>query len=114
MGWLRAFAQLPFSKNTPRGFYNSSNNDVVPKIVPGYKIPLGYEYSAPYRYERAFEVLSRPGPFALADMERLQQDATSLPARALVPLLRQLRLGRPAPSPAAPARRRWPERRWRA
>ena len=40
------FAQLPFSKNDPRGFYNSSNNDVVPKIVPGYKIPLGYQYSA--------------------------------------------------------------------
>ncbi len=90
------FAQLPFSKNTQRGFYNSSNNDVVPKIVPGYKIPLGYEYSAPYRYERAFEVLSRAGPFALADMERLQQDATSLPARALVPLLRQVRLRPPS------------------
>ena len=90
------FAQLPFSKNTARGFYNSSNNDVVPKIVPGYKIPLGYEYSAPYRYERAFEVLSRAGPFALADMERLQQDATSLPARALVPLLRQVRLRPPS------------------
>ena len=56
------FEQLPFSKNDPRGFYNSSNNDVVPKIVPGYKIPLGYEYSAPYRYERVFEVLSRARP----------------------------------------------------
>jgi penicillin G amidase len=84
------FEQLPFSKNDRRGFYNSSNNDVVPKIVPGYKIPLGYEYTAPYRYERAFEVLSRPRTFALADMEKLQQDATSLPARALVPLLRNL------------------------
>jgi penicillin amidase len=87
------FEQLPFSKNDRRGFYNSSNNDVVPRIVPGYKIPLGYEYSAPYRYQRAFEVLSRPQAFTRTDMERLQQDATSLPARALVPLLRRVRTG---------------------
>jgi penicillin amidase len=97
------FEQLPFSRNDPRGFYNSSNNDVVPKIVPGYRIPLGYEYSAPYRYERAFEVLGQPRTFTVADMERLQQDATSLPARALVPLLRPLRSGnRPRSSTTQP------------
>jgi penicillin amidase len=52
------YDQLPQSFNTPRHFYNSSNNDVVPKILPGYKIPLGYEYSAPYRHDRVAEVLS--------------------------------------------------------
>ena len=45
------YDQLPQSFDTPKHFYNSSNNDVVPKIVPGYKIPLGYEYGAPYRYD---------------------------------------------------------------
>lgn len=80
--------KLPRSLNAPIGFYNSSNNDVVPKIVPGYQAALGYEYSAPYRYDRVFEVLREPRRFSVADMERLQQDVLSLPARALVPLLK--------------------------
>jgi penicillin G amidase len=82
------FNALPKSLNGKTGFYNSSNNDVVPKIVPGYNIPLGYEYSAPYRYDRVHEVLSANRKFAVTDMERLQQDVLSLPARALVPLLK--------------------------
>jgi penicillin amidase len=84
------FNQLPTSLNGAKGFYNSSNNDVVPKIVPGYSTPLGYEYSAPYRYDRVHEVLSQKRKFGVADMERLQQDTLSLPARELVPLLRNV------------------------
>jgi len=81
---------LPKSLNAPRGFYNSSNNDVVPKIVPGYPIQLGWEYSSPYRYERIFEVLHQKKTFTVADMEALQQDTLSIPARELVPLLKGL------------------------
>ena len=62
------FDKLPSSFNTPKGFYNSSNNDVVPKILPGYPIPLGYEYSAPYRYDRVAEVLGAPRKFAVGDL----------------------------------------------
>lgn len=82
------FDKLPKSLNRAEGFYNSSNNDVVPKIVPGYSIPLGYEYSAPYRHDRVHEVLSQNRTFGVSDMERLQQDTVSLPARELVPLLK--------------------------
>lgn len=82
------FDALPKSLNGKAGFYNSSNNDVVPKIVPGYAIPLGYEYSAPYRYDRVREVLSANKKFGVTDLERLQQDTLSLPARELVPLLK--------------------------
>ena len=84
------FDKLPKSLNGAAGFYNSSNNDVVPKIVPGYPIPLGYEYSAPYRYDRVHEVLSEKKKFSMADMERLQHDVLSLPARELVPLLKNV------------------------
>jgi penicillin G amidase len=90
------FDKLPKSLNGPAGFYNSSNNDVVPKIVPGYSIPLGYEYSAPFRYDRVHEVLSAKQKFGVADMERLQQDVVSLPARELVPLLKNATLTSPA------------------
>ncbi len=82
------FDKLPKALNGSKGFYNSSNNDVVSKILPGYTIPLGYEYSAPYRYDRVNEVLSQNRTFTSADMERLQQDVVSLPARELVPLLK--------------------------
>jgi len=58
------FDKLPKSLNGPAGFYNSSNNDVVPRIVPGYNIPLGYEYGAPYRYDRVHEVLSQKKTFS--------------------------------------------------
>jgi penicillin G amidase len=90
------FDTLPKSLNGSAGFYNSSNNDVVPKIVPGYSTPLGYEYSAPYRYNRVHEVLSEKKKFSLADMERLQYDTLSLPARDLVPLLKGAAVADPA------------------
>jgi penicillin G amidase len=84
------YDQLPQSLDTPKHFYNSSNNDVVPKIVPGYTLPLGYEYSAPYRYDRVAEVLSQNRKFSIEDMESLQHDVVSLPARVLVPLLKSV------------------------
>ncbi|MGE3275878.1 MAG: penicillin acylase family protein [Vicinamibacterales bacterium] len=84
-------AEMPFSANPPSGFYNTSNNDVVPKILPGYDRPLGFEYSAPYRYERAREVLGQGTRLTVDDLERLQQDTLSIPARTLVPLLEPIR-----------------------
>ena len=90
------FDKLPKSLNGAAGFYNSSNNDVVPKILPGYNVPLGYEYNAPYRYDRVHEVLAQNKKFSLADMERLQQDVVSLPARELVPLLKTVTTTDPA------------------
>ena len=86
---------LPRELDGKRGFYASANNDVLPKFFPDYKTPLGYEYSAPYRFDRINEVLSENRKFSIADMEALQQDELSLPARHLVPLLRNVRGGSP-------------------
>ena len=83
--------ELPKQLNGSKGFYASANNDVVPKVFPKYKVPLGYEYSAPYRYDRIAEVLSQNKKFTIEDFEQLQQDHISLPARALVPLLKGLK-----------------------
>ncbi len=83
--------ELPKELNGSKGFYASANNDVVPKVFPKYKVPLGYEYSAPYRYDRIAEVLSQNKKFTIEDFEQLQQDHISLPARALVPLLKGLK-----------------------
>ncbi len=75
----------------PRQHYvHSANNHVVPRILPEYRAPLGYEYLLPYRYDRIDEVLKAPRKFSVADLERLQQDTISIPARHLMPLLREL------------------------
>ena len=84
------FEKLPVSFNPAAGFFNTSNNDVVPKIVPGYDFPLGFEYSQPFRYNRVLEVLKGKKLFTIADMQGLQQDTVSLPARTLVPLVLDL------------------------
>jgi penicillin amidase len=89
------FSQLPKEKNGAKGFYASANNDVVPRIFPNYKTPLGYEYGAPFRYDRIVEVLSQNKKFTIQDFENLQFDHTSLPARELVPLLKGLKSDKP-------------------
>lgn len=85
------FDKLPLSFNPSSHYYASANNDVVPKILPTYNIPLGFEYTLPYRYNRIAEVLSANRKFSVMDMQKLQEDPTSLPARELVPLLRGLK-----------------------
>ena len=82
------FDDLPLSFNSPKGYYASANNDVVPHILPDYDIPLGYEYGTEDRYDRIAEVLEQNKKFTHRDMELLQQDAFSRRARELVPLLR--------------------------
>lgn len=89
------YDKLPKALNGADGFYNSSNNNVVPKIVPGYQIPLGYEYTDSSRYDRVHEVLSAARKFSVADMQALQQDTISMPARELVPLLRDINVTDP-------------------
>jgi penicillin amidase len=89
------FEKLPAGSNPATGFYNTSNNDVVPKIVPGYDLPLGFEYAQPFRYNRVLEVLKQKKPFTLADMQALQQDTVSIPARTLVPLVLELAVYKP-------------------
>ena len=67
----------------------------MPKIVPGYAIPLGYEYSAPYRYDRVHEVLSAEEEVhASPTWSGCSRTTLSLPARELVPLLKNV-TGRP-------------------
>lgn len=63
------FEKLPASFNQAP-FYHSSNNDVVPRIVPDDPIPPGFEYSAPHRFDRVGEVLSQDRKFSVYSEER--------------------------------------------
>ena len=99
--------QLPRELNGPKGFYATANNDVITQMFPKYKIPLGYEYSAPYRFDRITEVLLQDKKFDIADMQNLQADHTSLPARELVPLFKGLKSNKPDVQAAIDALLKW-------
>jgi penicillin amidase len=79
--------QLPRSSNPAEGFIATANHKTIPE---GYKYKVGYAWS-PFRIQRIREVLQeflkQQHKFTLADMEALQSDVLSLPARELIALL---------------------------
>lgn len=78
---------LPHVFNPPKGFWATANQNNVPE---GYPHALGFLWSEPYRFTRIEEVLKSGVKFTLEDMIRLQQDYLSIPARNLVPYLKDL------------------------
>jgi penicillin amidase len=71
------------------GYFASANNDLIPPDYP-YRDAVGWSWSDPYRWARISEVLGSGRKFTMMDMERLQTDYLSIPARTLVPLLAEL------------------------
>jgi len=79
--------ELPHTLNPAKGFYNTSNNYLIP---PDWNFPqaLHYQWADAFRARRVAEVLGSGQSFTVSDMARLQDDYLSIPARELVPLLR--------------------------
>ena len=86
-GWV-PLRELPHQFNPQRGFAVTANQRMIPENFP-YKV--GFEWAEPYRANRITEVLSGDAgsghKITREDMERLQADVTSLPARELLRLL---------------------------
>jgi penicillin amidase len=82
---------LPHVVNPEKGYVATANNYLFPADFP-YKEALHYTGAAPYRVSRISEVLGTGRLHTVADMMRLQNDNVSLPARSLVPLLRDLQI----------------------
>lgn len=91
--------EKPHVYNPPEGFIATANNDLIPVGYP-HMDAVGYVWTDPYRWARISEVLGSGRKFAIADMMRLQTDYLSIPARQVVPLLRDLTASS-APSEAA-------------
>ena len=62
---------------------------VTPDDYP-HRDAIGFEWSDPYRWARASEVLGSGRLHSIADMMALQTDYHSIPARTLVPMLRHV------------------------
>jgi penicillin G amidase len=87
-GWV-PLPDLPHQFNPKRGFIVTANQRMIPENFP-YKV--GFEWAEPYRANRIKEVLSHAvssgHKLTEEDMEQLQGDVTSLPARELQALLK--------------------------
>lgn len=73
--------------NPPAGYFSTANQDVTPPDFGEWQ-SVGYTWADPFRGDRIREVLAANNHMTIADMEALQTDYLSLPARTLVPLLR--------------------------
>jgi penicillin amidase len=81
--------ELPHTYNPASGFVASANHKMIPENYP---YPVGFSWASPERFLRISEVLSGAAKTAhklrLADMEDLQNDVVSVPARELHALLK--------------------------
>jgi penicillin G amidase len=84
--------EKPHALNPPAGFIATANNDLIPRGY-AHRNAVGYVWTDPFRWTRISEVLGSGRTFGVEDMERLQTDYTSLPARQLVPLLDRVTIG---------------------
>ncbi len=79
----------PNAVDPAQGFLATANNDLTPRDYP-YMDAIGFSWADPYRFARASEVLGSGRKHSLSDMARLQTDELAIPARQLVPLLRDV------------------------
>ncbi len=86
--------QKPNRADPAEGFIATANNDLIPRDYP-YMDAIGFSWADPYRFARASEVLGSGRKHSVSDMTRLQTDEVAVPARQLVPLLRDIVIGEP-------------------
>ena len=83
-------ADLPHFYNPATGFVATANHKMIPE---NYAYAVGFQWASPERFLRISEVLSGAAKSArkltLNDMENLQNDVVSLPARELRSLLKR-------------------------
>ncbi|MEZ4417369.1 MAG: penicillin acylase family protein [Gemmatimonadota bacterium] len=83
----------PHVINPAVGYFGTANSNLTALDYPHRREAVGWEWADPYRWARVNEVLDGGRKLAIADMMRLQTDYTSIPARTLVPLLRDVSSG---------------------
>ncbi len=74
----------------PSGMWFSANENVTPQEYE-YWDAIGYSWSDPYRGDRLAEFLESGRKHSLMDMAALQTDVLAIPARQLIPLLKELK-----------------------
>ena len=96
--------ELPHSLNPPEGFIATANQENLPL---GYPYPISYFWLEPYRFARIAEVLAQGTRLTAREMIQLQNDEYSIPARLLVPFLKNLESADPLVRAAVKKLRAW-------
>jgi penicillin amidase len=97
---------LPQVLNPEKGFFNTSNNYLIPPGWP-YRDALHYTWADAFRADSVEQFLRSGRMFTVSDMIQLQNNDLSIPARSLVPLLRDLTIGNAAAAQAKGRLLRW-------
>jgi penicillin amidase len=90
--------ELPQARNPAAHFVATANHNILPA---GYGPEIGYEWAPGYRFTRVKERLEGQKQFTPEDFQSLQHDNVSLPARALVRLVKALDVQDPELRPYA-------------
>jgi penicillin amidase len=83
-GYLKV-KDLPQDLNPKRGWLATANHNIIPN---GYEHQIGYEFAAPYRFERVKANLESKAKFTLEDFQKFQHDDVSIPGLRLAKLMR--------------------------
>ena len=81
---------LPEEYNPKRGFSGTANAMSLPKDYPIDQFRVGFEWSAPWRYKRLWEVLADQDQHSMQDSANLQRDYHSIFAREVLARLPEL------------------------
>jgi len=81
--------EKPNEFNPEKGFIATANQNVTSENYKHWNA-IGYSWSDPYRGDRVNEVLKSDNDLNMEKMKNLQVDVTSLPAKILVPFLKEI------------------------
>lgn len=97
---------MPHVLNPDKGFYNTSNEWQVPKGFPHMEA-IHFIWADAYRGRAVAESLGGGKKFSVADMTNLQNYNLSIPARSIVPMLRDITISDPVARKAASRLLHW-------
>ena len=108
---LLPIKDLPHILNPEKGYYATSNEFQIPtgRMETSWPNPeaLHYVWTDPFRSQVENETLGSGKKFSVADMIQLQSSDYSIPARRIVPLLRNIAISNPASNSAAQRLLHW-------
>ena len=82
----------PHVYNPEEGYFATANNNLTRRDYPYREVAIGWNWADPFRWARITEVLGSGRKFNMVDMMELQTDYLSIPARTLIPLLKDLQV----------------------
>jgi penicillin amidase len=95
---------LPQTFNPKSGWIATANHNIIPE---GYRHQIGYEFAAPYRFERVKHNLEAKPKLDLVDFQAIQHDNVSIPGQKLAKLLAGTKFSDPTVERYAQILRGW-------